>query len=289
MSVIQYENVCKKFAGSSKYAVDHVSAEIESGEFITILGSSGCGKTTLLKLTNRLYDPDDGKIIVEGVDIKTVDPVELRRRLGYVIQQVGLFPHMTIKENITVIPSLMKWDKRRMDERADELLKLVGLEPAEFRDRYPHQLSGGQQQRIGLARALVLDPDIMLLDEPFGAIDAITRLNLQNELLRIQGSLGKTILFVTHDINEAFKMGNRVMVMNEGRLLQFDTPREIVQHPADAFVKSLIESARTQEKFWEGTLGSSLIQPGQKRYSGGNAMIFFDPVRAQEQFREEML
>ena len=141
MSVIQYENVCKKFAGSSKYAVDHVSAEIESGEFITILGSSGCGKTTLLKLTNRLYDPDDGKIIVEGVDIKTVDPVELRRRLGYVIQQVGLFPHMTIKENITVIPSLMKWDKRRMDERADELLKLVGLEPAEFRDRYPHQLS----------------------------------------------------------------------------------------------------------------------------------------------------
>ena len=254
MSVIQYENVCKKFAGSSKYAVDHVSAEIESGEFITILGSSGCGKTTLLKLTNRLYDPDDGKIIVEGVDIKTVDPVELRRRLGYVIQQVGLFPHMTIKENITVIPSLMKWDKRRMDERADELLKLVGLEPAEFRDRYPHQLSGGQQQRIGLARALVLDPDIMLLDEPFGAIDAITRLNLQNELLRIQGSLGKTILFVTHDINEAFKMGNRVMVMNEGRLLQFDTPREIVQHPADAFVKSLIDSARTQEKFWEGAL-----------------------------------
>ena len=254
MSAIQYENVCKKFAGSSKYAVDHVSAEIESGEFITILGSSGCGKTTLLKLTNRLYDPDDGKIIVEGVDIKTVDPVELRRRLGYVIQQVGLFPHMTIKENITVIPSLMKWDRRRMDERADELLKLVGLEPAEFRDRYPHQLSGGQQQRIGLARALVLDPDIMLLDEPFGAIDAITRLNLQNELLRIQGSLGKTILFVTHDINEAFKMGNRVMVMNEGRLIQFDTPREIVQHPADAFVKSLIESARTQEKFWEGAL-----------------------------------
>lgn len=254
MSAIQYENVCKKFAGSSKYAVDHVSAEIESGEFITILGSSGCGKTTLLKLTNRLYDPDDGKIIVEGVDIKTVDPVELRRRLGYVIQQVGLFPHMTIKENITVIPSLMKWDRRRMDERADELLKLVGLEPGEFRDRYPHQLSGGQQQRIGLARALVLNPDIMLLDEPFGAIDAITRLNLQNELLRIQGSLGKTILFVTHDINEAFKMGNRVMVMNEGRLLQFDTPREIVQHPADAFVKSLIDSARTQEKFWEGAL-----------------------------------
>lgn len=254
MPVIQYKDVCKKFEGSSKYAVDHVSAEIEGGEFITILGSSGCGKTTLLKLTNRLYDPDGGQIVVEGDDISTVDPVELRRRLGYVIQQVGLFPHMSVRDNITVIPSLMKWNKRRMDERADELLRLVGLEPAEFRDRYPHQLSGGQQQRIGLARALVLDPDIMLLDEPFGAIDAITRLNLQNELLRIHGGLGKTFLFVTHDINEAFKLGNRVMVMYEGRLLQFDEPSEIVRHPADAFVQSLVESARAQEEFWKGTL-----------------------------------
>lgn len=254
MPVIQYIDVCKKFTGSSRYAVDRVSAEIESGEFITILGSSGCGKTTLLKLTNRLYDPDSGKIIVEGEDISNVDPVELRRRLGYVIQQVGLFPHMTIKENITVIPGLMKWDKQRMDERADELLELVGLEPSEFRNRYPHQLSGGQQQRIGLARALVLDPDIMLLDEPFGAIDAITRLNLQNELMRIHGGLGKTFLFVTHDINEAFKLGNRVMVMNEGRLLQFDEPHEIVRHPADAFVQSLIASARSQEQFWKGTV-----------------------------------
>lgn len=254
MPVIQYKDVCKKFEGSSKYAVDHVSAEIEGGEFITILGSSGCGKTTLLKLTNRLYDPDGGQIVVEGDDISTVDPVELRRRLGYVIQQVGLFPHMSVRDNITVIPSLMKWNKRRMEERADELLRLVGLEPAEFRDRYPHQLSGGQQQRIGLARALVLDPDIMLLDEPFGAIDAITRLNLQNELLRIHGGLGKTFLFVTHDINEAFKLGNRVMVMNEGRLLQFDEPSEIVRHPADAFVQSLVESARAQEEFWKGTL-----------------------------------
>ena len=191
---------------------------------------------------------------MENEDISTIDPVELRRRLGYVIQQVGLFPHMSVRDNITVIPSLMKWNKRRMDERADELLRLVGLEPAEFRDRYPHQLSGGQQQRIGLARALVLDPDIMLLDEPFGAIDAITRLNLQNELLRIHGGLGKTFLFVTYDINEAFKLGNRVMVMNEGRLLQFDEPSEIVRHPADAFVQSLVESARAQEEFWKGTL-----------------------------------
>ena len=184
MSVIVYDKVCKRFEGSKGYAADHVSAEIGAGEFITILGSSGCGKTTLLKLTNRLYDPDSGRIMVAGKDISSVDPVELRRSMGYVIQQVGLFPHMTIRDNITAIPALMKWDRKRIDDRADELLSLVGLEPSEFRDRYPHQLSGGQQQRVGLARALVLDPDIMLMDEPFGAIDAITRLNLQNESLQ---------------------------------------------------------------------------------------------------------
>lgn len=251
MPAIVYDNICKKFNSSKSFAVDHVSAEIGEGEFITILGSSGCGKTTLLKMTNRLYEPDEGRILVEGQDISSVDPVELRRRMGYVIQQVGLFPHMTIKDNITAIPKLMKWERTRMDKRTDELLELVGLEPAEFRDRYPHQLSGGQQQRIGLARALVLDPDIMLMDEPFGAIDAITRLNLQNELMRIHKTLGKTILFVTHDINEAFKLGDRVMVMNQGKLLQFDTPANTVKAPADDFVKSLIESARTQEEFWE--------------------------------------
>ena len=251
MPIIQYDSVCKKFMGSGKMAVDHVSARIEKGEFITILGSSGCGKTTLLKLTNRLYDPDAGKIFVDGEDIGAADPVALRRRLGYVIQQVGLFPHMTVRDNITVIPQLMKWDKKRMDERADELLTLVGLAPGEFRSRYPHQLSGGQQQRVGLARALVLDPESLLMDEPFGAIDAITRLHLQSELMRIQKGLGKTILFVTHDINEAFRLGSRVMVMNEGKLLQFDTPAEIVRNPADSFVRSLIEAARSQEQFWE--------------------------------------
>ena len=250
MSVIVYDNVCKKFEGSKGLAVDHVSAEIGECEFITILGSSGCGKTTLLKLTNRLYEADSGKVFVKGEEISGLDPVELRRSMGYVIQQVGLFPHMTIRDNITAIPALMKWDKARMNERADELLKLVGLEPEEFRDRYPHQLSGGQQQRVGLARALVLDPDILLMDEPFGAIDAITRLSLQNELSRLHRELGKTVLFVTHDINEAFKLGDRVMVMNEGRLLQFDEPHEIVRHPADEFVRTLIESARSQETFW---------------------------------------
>ena len=171
--------------------------------------------------------------------------------MGYVIQQVGLFPHMNIRENITVIPKLLKWSKEDMVKRSDELLELAGLDPAEFSERYPSQLSGGQQQRVGLARALVLDPDIMLLDEPFGAIDAITRLNLQNELLRIHGGLKKTFLLVTHDINEAFKLGSRVMIMNEGRLIQFDTPVNIVRDPADPFVSTLIASAREQEQFWE--------------------------------------
>lgn len=250
MAVIVYENISKTFDGGKTYAVDGVSAEIEKGEFVTILGSSGCGKTTLLKLTNRLYEPDGGRILVEGKDTSGLDPVRLRRSMGYVIQQVGLFPHMTVEGNITAVPSLMKWDKGRMKERADQLLRLVGLEPSEFRDRYPHQLSGGQQQRIGLARALVLDPDIMLMDEPFGAIDAITRLNLQNELMKIHKELGKTVLFVTHDIDEAFRLGDRVMVMNQGKILQFGKPSEIAKEPADGFVRSLIESARSKETFW---------------------------------------
>ena len=252
MPAIVYENVYKQFSESSDPVVCNVSAEIEEGEFITILGSSGCGKTTLLKLTNRLYDPTSGRILINGKDVAGTDPVQLRREMGYVIQQVGLFPHMTIRDNIVAIPKLMKWDEKRLDERADELLELVGLKPDEFRGRYPHQLSGGQQQRVGLARALATDPDIMLLDEPFGAIDAITRLNLQNELLRIHSGLGKTFLFVTHDINEAFKLGNRVMIMDKGKLLQFDEPKEIVRHPSDSFVETLISSARSQESFWEG-------------------------------------
>lgn len=252
MTAIEYRAVCKGFPGGGALAVDHVSAAVEDGSFVTILGSSGCGKTTLLKLTNRLYEPDSGTIHLFGADIARRDPVALRRSIGYVIQQVGLFPHMTVEENIGAIPRLMKWSKADIADRVTELLTLVGLEPETFRRRYPSQLSGGQQQRIGLARALALDPKVMLLDEPFGAIDAITRLNLQNELLRLHAGLGKTFLLVTHDINEAFKLGDRVMIMNEGRLLQFDTPKHIVQHPADPFVETLIRSAREQEQFWEG-------------------------------------
>ena len=198
-----------------------------------------------------MYEPDNGKIVLFGEDIQTVDVIRVRRRIGYVIQQIGLFPHMTIADNIATVPKLLKWDKDKMNARTEELLILVGLNPSEFKKRYPNQLSGGQQQRVGLARALAVDPKIMLLDEPFGAIDSINRLKLQEELLQIHGGLKKTFLFVTHDIGEAFKLGNRIMIMNEGKLIQFDTPEQILKEPADGFVNSLIQSARDKERFWE--------------------------------------
>lgn len=251
-TAIELSNVSKKYNQAGYFAVDHVSLSIEEGEFITILGSSGSGKTTLMKMINRLYEPDEGSITLFGEDIRALDPVTVRRRIGYVIQQVGLFPHMTIRQNVAAVPKLLKWSKAKIEARVDELLTLVGLEPGEFKNRYPSQLSGGQQQRIGLARALASDPKIMLLDEPFGALDAITRMNLQDELLRIHGGLKKTFLFVTHDINEAFKLGHRVIVMDKGRVCQFDTPKNIASFPADGFVSSLIASSREQEKFWEG-------------------------------------
>ena len=284
VTAIEYRNVCKRFertegkqgrgshvhvrryslsnspsdSDSSKqedgfFAVNDLSATVRDGELITILGSSGCGKTTLLKMTNRLYEPDGGSILLFGEDIQKQDPVRLRRKMGYVIQQAGLFPHMTVEDNISVIPRLLKWEPARCHDRVTELLDLVGLEPDQYRNRYPSQLSGGQQQRVGLARALATKPRIMLLDEPFGAVDAITRLNLQNELLRIHRETGGTFLFVTHDIHEAFRLGNRVMIMNAGRLLQMDTPETVVRNPADPFVETLIRSALEQERFWSST------------------------------------
>lgn len=248
---IEFQNVSKHFDNAGYHAVDQVSFAIEEGEFITILGTSGCGKTTLLKMINRLYEPNEGTVKLFQEDIKYVNVEKLRRRIGYVIQQVGLFPHMTIAENIAVVPKLLKWSHAAIDNKVNELLLLVGLDPKEYETRYPSQLSGGQQQRVGLARALAADPKIMLLDEPFGAIDAINRIYLQDELLRIHSGLKKTFVFVTHDINEAFKLGNRVIIMNQGRICQFDTPRNIIRHPADAFVSTLIESTRNQGRFWE--------------------------------------
>jgi len=247
---IEFKNVSKTFRGAGYPAVNDVSLTVNEGEFVTILGSSGCGKTTLLKMVNRLYEPDTGSIILFGEDISTVDVVKVRRRIGYVIQQIGLFPHYTVADNIATVPKLLKWEKAKIDARVDELLTLVALEPKEFRDRYPAQLSGGQQQRVGLARALAVDPKIMLMDEPFGAVDSITREKLQDELVRLHRETGKTFLFVTHDIEEAFKLGDRVLIMNEGTIRQFDTPEATIRHPADPFVASLVNSAKAKEAFW---------------------------------------
>lgn len=248
---IVVRNLSKKFNKTDYYALDNLNFTIYEGEFITILGLSGCGKTTLLKMINRLYEPDMGNVVLFGEDIAKADPIAVRRRIGYVIQETGLFPHMTIEENIATVPRLLKWHKRDIDLRVFELLVKVGLEPESFRKRYPAQLSGGQQQRVGLARAMAVSPKIMLLDEPFGAVDAITRTLLQDQLLKIHQNSGKTFIMVTHDIHEAFHLGTRIMIMNQGKICQFDTPEEIVKNPEGDFVSNLIDSARKQDRFWE--------------------------------------
>lgn len=241
-AAVEFKNVTKCFAGMSHPALDDVSLTIDEGELVCVLGTSGGGKTTLIKLINRLHDADSGQVLVEGRDVSTVDPVELRRGIGYVIQQIGLFPHMRVGENIATVPRILKWDRARTAARVDELLDLVGLDPEEFRDRWPSQLSGGQQQRVGLARALAAEPKLMLLDEPFGAIDAITRNELQDELLRIHRGSGKTFVFVTHDVAEAFKLGTKVLIIDRGRVQQYDTPERIREQPATEFVRALLSS-----------------------------------------------
>ena len=221
-------------------AIDDLSFEIRKGELFVILGSSGSGKTTTLRLINRLIDPDKGTVYLNGNDTKTMDPVKLRRKIGYVIQQIGLFPHMTVKENIGLIPSLEKWKDKDILNRIDELLTLFALPPDLFRSRYPNQLSGGQQQRVGLARALVMDPPLLLMDEPFGALDPLLRMQLQNEFLSIKRKLDKTIVFVTHDIEESFILADRIGVMHGGKMLQIGTPSELLFEPANEIVSKII-------------------------------------------------
>lgn len=252
MSVaVEFCNVVKRFPNAAENAVDRVSFQVQEGELITILGTSGCGKTTLMKMVNRLYEPTSGTIKVFGEDILKMDAVQLRRKIGYVIQQVGLFPHMTVEKNIAVVPEILGWEKEKIHERAAELLNLVNLEPELYRDRYPSQLSGGQQQRVGLARALAANPSIMLLDEPFGAIDAINRAMLQDELLAIHKQGGLTCLFVTHDVTEALKLGTRILIMNQGKIQQFDTPEMILKHPANDYVAALIRSVTEGLNFFK--------------------------------------
>ena len=220
--------------------MDGVSLRVEPGRFVVLLGPSGCGKTTLLKMVNRLYDATSGRIVIDETEVHSLPAPALRRQIGYVIQQTGLFPHMRIAENVAVVPGLLGWDKVRTRRRVDDLLELVGLPPAEYRGRYPTQLSGGQQQRVGLARALAAEPTTLLMDEPFGALDAITRARLQGELRRVHARLGQTVLFVTHDIEEAVRLADEIVVMRDGRVVQYDTPLRIVMEPADAFVSELV-------------------------------------------------
>ena len=238
---IHLQNVEKNYPGASVPAVADLNLEVQEGEILVLVGPSGCGKSTTLRLINRMIEPTGGRILLDEEDVTDANVDKLRRRIGYVIQQIGLFPHQTIAQNIATVPKMLGWDKQRISERVDTLLDTVGLDPAQYRDRYPKELSGGQAQRVGVARALGADPEIMLMDEPFGAIDPITRDRLQNEFLRLQGDLRKTIVFVTHDIDEAIKMGDRIAILGEQSVIrQCDTPERILACPADDFVNDFI-------------------------------------------------
>ena len=246
--MISIARLSKRFANTAAAAVEALSLEIGAGEICVLIGPSGCGKTTTMRMINRMIEPDSGTIVVGGRDVARIDPMELRRSIGYVIQQVGLFPHMTIAENIATVPQLLGWDRARIGERVDELLMRVHMDPARDRNRYPRELSGGQKQRVGVARALAADPPVMLMDEPFGALDPITRASLQDEFLRVLRELKKTIVFVTHDIDEAIRMGTRIAIMRAGRLIQYDTPEAILARPADPFVEEFVGADRALKR-----------------------------------------
>jgi osmoprotectant transport system ATP-binding protein len=242
--MIRLEGVTKRWPNGT-VAVDDLTLDVDAGEVCVLVGPSGCGKTTTMRMINRLVEPTSGRITLDGDDVLRTDPVQLRRRIGYVIQQVGLFPHQTVADNVGTVPRLVGWPKAKVRARVDELLDLVGLDPSSFRERYPHELSGGQRQRVGVARALGVDPPVLLMDEPFGAIDPITRSRLQDELLRLQGALRKTIVFVTHDVDEAVKLGDRIAVFAQGGVLaQVGTPDEILSAPASPFVAELVGGDR---------------------------------------------
>jgi osmoprotectant transport system ATP-binding protein len=254
-------------------AVDRVSFEVGDGETCVLLGPSGCGKTTTLRMINRLVAPTSGKIVIEGRDTATVDPVELRRTIGYVIQQIGLFPNMTVGENIGVVPRLLGWDVARRRRRAEELLAMLALEPAQFLDRYPNELSGGQAQRIGVARALAADPPVLLMDEPFGALDPVNREVIQAEFLRMQRTLRKTVLFVSHDIDEAVKMADRIAIFRAGRLVQFAAPDTMLAHPADDFVASFVGTDRTLKRLRLIRVSEVMMAPGGEALVAGRPTV----------------
>ena len=243
--MIKLVGITKKFPGLKKPAVDNLNLEVKEGDVCVLVGPSGCGKTTTMKMINRIHEPTSGSIFIDDKDALKMNPIKLRLDIGYVIQEIGLFPHHTIEENVATVPNEKKWPKDKTKQKVEEILTLVGLDPKIYGKRYPSALSGGQRQRVGVARAMVSDPPIMLMDEPFGAVDPITRARLQNEFLRIQERISKTIVFVTHDIDEAIKMGNTIAVMREGKLVQHATPSDLLAAPADEFVASLVGRNRS--------------------------------------------
>jgi osmoprotectant transport system ATP-binding protein len=255
--MIELRQVSKAFSGSTRYAVDRLTLAVPGGRTCVLIGPSGCGKTTTLRMINRLIEPTSGRILVEGEDVMKVDPVGLRRRIGYVIQQIGLFPHMTIAENVGTVPRLLGWPKAKIKDRVEEMLRLVGLDPAEFLARHPRHLSGGQRQRVGVARALAADPPVMLMDEPFGAVDPVVRARLQGEFVTILRRLGKTVVFVTHDIDEAVRMGDLVAIMDEGRLAQFGPPDRLLAGPKNAFVADFVGADRALKRLALITAGAA--------------------------------
>jgi len=245
---LEFRDAVKRYPGADRNAVDHLSVTVPAGEICVLVGPSGCGKSTALRMVNRMIDITEGDILLGDQSVRRRDPTQLRREIGYVIQQIGLFPHQSIADNIATVPKLLGWERDRVRARVDELLDLVGLDLA-LRDRYPGQLSGGQRQRVGVARALAADPPLMLMDEPFGAIDPINRLRLQDEFLRLQSEIRKTVVFVTHDIDEAIKMGDRVAILREGGVLaQYGTPEEVLTRPADEFVARFVGSDRALKR-----------------------------------------
>ncbi|RIL38597.1 betaine/proline/choline family ABC transporter ATP-binding protein [Staphylococcus equorum] len=258
--MLSIKNLSKVYGGGKK-AVDNISLDIESGEFIAFIGTSGSGKTTALRMINRMIEATEGQITINGKDVRKMNPVELRRKIGYVIQQIGLMPHMTIRENIVLVPKLLKWSQEKKERKAKELIKLVDL-PEEFLDRYPSQLSGGQQQRIGVVRSLAAEQDVILMDEPFGALDPITRDTLQDLVKELQQKLGKTFVFVTHDMDEAIKLADKICIMSEGQVIQFDTPDNILRHPANDFVRDFIGQNRLiQDRPNMRTVKDAMIKP----------------------------
>jgi osmoprotectant transport system ATP-binding protein len=282
---IVFDHVTKRYGGSDRPAVDDLSLTIPAGEICVLIGPSGGGKTTAMKLVNRLITLTEGDITIDGTSVMKMDPVELRRGIGYVIQQIGLFPHMTIEANVATVPKLVGWDRERTRTRSHELLELVGLDPGEYAKRYPAQLSGGQRQRVGLARAMAADPPLMLMDEPFGAIDPITRERLQNDFLRLHREVRKTVIFVTHDIDEAIKMGHRVCILRQGgKLAQFDTPEAILANPADEFVADFVGADRGLKRLGLRLLGEietladSPATNGNRRPDAGPEMTLRDAL-----------